>query len=153
VQGTQTSDDQGATTTRTNFRLKAGLQTALGEPVLALQQLLNEVVSAIRGADGVVLIAADGEAVAWHSTDNPERLRLRGAYIAVVLRASQLATSQFGAGDVKHLFLCYEGATFLAHEIGGGYFAVVELEPSANLAEALHRLRPFAEKIRAEVGA
>jgi predicted regulator of Ras-like GTPase activity (Roadblock/LC7/MglB family) len=115
--------------------------------VLDFQELLQNLLATVRGATGALLIEADGEAVAWRSVKDPEQLRLRGAYVAVVLRACEASASELAIGTVDHLFVNYGGAAFLAHAVGGGYFLVVELDSSANLAEAIYRLKPFVNTI------
>jgi predicted regulator of Ras-like GTPase activity (Roadblock/LC7/MglB family) len=99
------------------------------------------------------LLEADGEAVAWHSADNVELLKLRGAYVAVMLRSCELANRQFQAGAIEHFYVQYAGASFLAQQVGDGYFVVVELNASANLAEALYHIKPFAERVTTELRA
>ena len=101
----------------------------------------------------MLVIAADGEAVAWHSVEDSDRLKLRGAYIAVTIGSCITSAKEFAVGSIEHLYIGYEGASFLAHQIGGGYFVVLELDSSANVGEALHRMKPFAEELRIELDA
>ena len=54
-------------------------------------------------------------------------------------------------GSISNLFVSYEGAGFLAYEVGGGYFLMLELTAASNMAEALHRMTPFVGRIRKEI--
>lgn len=118
---------------------------------LSFKSILEKLVSTIPGVQGALLLEADGESVAWHSTGDSERLRLRGAYIAVMLRTSENAAREFSFGTVEHLAISYEGASLVAQLVGGGYFVVLEMEPLANMAEASYRLKPFVEELRVEL--
>lgn len=119
--------------------------------VLDFQELLQKLLSSLRGATGAMLLEADGEAVAWRSVNNPEQLRLRGAYVAVVLRACENSAKELSLGPVGHLFLNYDGAAFLAHSVGSGYFILVEFNSSSNLSEALFRVTPFLDEVKREL--
>jgi len=127
--------------------------TGFGRFGLSFQQILEQLVAGVRGATGALLIESDGEAVAWYSSEQADRLRLRGAYVAVVLRACQESALELGMGSISNLFISYEGAGFLAYEVGSGYFLVLELNAASNMAEALHRMAPFITRIRKEIEA
>jgi predicted regulator of Ras-like GTPase activity (Roadblock/LC7/MglB family) len=96
-------------------------------------------------------LEADGESVAWCSKGDSELLRLRGAYIAVMLRTSENAAREFSFGTVENLAISYEGASLLAEHVAGGYFVVLEMEPLANLGEAHYKLKPFVDLLRVEL--
>jgi predicted regulator of Ras-like GTPase activity (Roadblock/LC7/MglB family) len=121
------------------------------EAALSFKSILEKLVSSLPGVQGALLLEADGESVAWCSKGDPELLRLRGAYIAVMLRTSETAAREFSFGTVEHLAISYEGASLLAQLVGGGYFVVLEMEPLANLGEAQYRLKPFVELLRVEL--
>jgi len=70
----------------------------------------------------------------------------------VLLRACEASSDELAIGSIRHLFIHYQGAGFLAHKVAGGYFVVLELEPASNMAEALQRLKPFLQHLREEIG-
>ena len=118
---------------------------------LSFQKILQTLVSGISGVEGAILLEADGESVAWHSKVDGDRLKLRGAYVAVLLRGCEATTKEIEAGAVQYLSVSYEGAVLLAEHVGSGYFVVVELQPMANVGEALYKLKPFVAELRVEL--
>lgn len=86
-----------------------------------------------------------------YAMDSGERLRLRGAYVALVLKSCRATALRARLGTLNCLVLQYAGASFLAHEIDHDCFLVLELCPSANIGQALFRLKPAVENLRAEI--
>jgi predicted regulator of Ras-like GTPase activity (Roadblock/LC7/MglB family) len=120
--------------------------------VLFLESL-KQLVASVEGASGAVLLESAGEAVQWHAVDESqaERLRLRSAYVAVVLQNSRAIASRIEAGRAAYLVLQYDSASFIAQAVERDYFVVVELCPSANIGQALYRLQPTIDRLRREL--
>ena len=118
---------------------------------LSIEALLCKLVSDVDGATGAIIIAADGEAVLWHATMDAERLRLRGAYVAVAVRSYRESRARTKLGAVRTLVLEYEGSSLVAEEIDNDCFVVIELAASANIGEAIFRLGPAVTKLRREL--
>lgn len=117
---------------------------------MSLDSLLKELVSSVEGATGAILLGADGEAVQWYSSDG-EQLRLRGAYVAVVLKSYRTTAVSAKLSDLSWLMLAYDGASFVAQEIDRDCSVVLELNPLANIGQALFRLKPAVESLRIEI--
>jgi hypothetical protein len=117
---------------------------------MPFQDLLRQLVASIEGASGAVVLESAGEAVQWHTVDErqAERLRLRSAYVGVVLQNSRALAARAGAGRALYLVLQYDGASFIAQFIERDYFLVIELCPLANIGQALHRLQPMIDRLR-----
>lgn len=118
---------------------------------MSINSLLKELVLAVEGATGAIVVEVDGEAVLWYSESAGDRLRLRGAYVAVVLKSYRAAALRAKLSDLNCLILAYDGASFVAQEIGHDCFVVVEMDPLANIGKALFRLKPGVEKLRDEI--
>jgi predicted regulator of Ras-like GTPase activity (Roadblock/LC7/MglB family) len=116
-----------------------------------MESLLEELVSGVKGASGAIILETDGEAVQWYAGVDGERLRLRGAYLALELQACRAPDIRGNLGAVSCLVLEYEDATLVAHEIDDDCFVVLELAPSANIGEARFRLKHIAAKLRSEI--
>jgi predicted regulator of Ras-like GTPase activity (Roadblock/LC7/MglB family) len=114
------------------------------------RELLEQLVAGIEDASGAVLLESAGEAVQWHAVDESqvERLRLRSAYVAVVLQNSRAMAARTEAGQADYLVLQYDGASFIAQVVERDYFIVVELYPSANVGQAIYRLQPMIASLR-----
>ena len=120
---------------------------------MPFKALLKELVASVQGASGAMLLEADGEAVQWYTETQVERLRLRGAYIAMVLRGASRATAHANLGDTGCTILQYDGASFLGQQVERDYFLVLELDSSANMGQAIHRIQPVVASIRRELTA
>lgn len=117
---------------------------------MLFQALLEQLVEGVEGASGAILLESAGEAVEWHSREpgQAERLRLRSAYIALVLQNSRAVAARTAMGEALWLVMQYDGASFVAQVIERDYFVVLELSLWANVAEAVYRLQPAVERLR-----
>jgi predicted regulator of Ras-like GTPase activity (Roadblock/LC7/MglB family) len=114
--------------------------------------LLKELVSNVEGATGAILVEADGEAVSWHSLSNEsDQLRLRGAYVAVVMRGFRAFASKASLGHLEHMIIDYEGAKLIVQEIDLDCWVVLELKPFVSVGRGLRRMQTAAEKFRLEL--
>jgi predicted regulator of Ras-like GTPase activity (Roadblock/LC7/MglB family) len=120
---------------------------------LQFVEMLGDLVRAIEGARGAIFLDADGEAVQWYPADESDRLRLRAAYLAVVVRSFRTSIARLELGGMSHLVIQYQKSQFVIEEIEeGGYFLVLELSSSANLAQCASRLVPAVATFRREIG-
>jgi predicted regulator of Ras-like GTPase activity (Roadblock/LC7/MglB family) len=120
----------------------------LGKNV-TLDLLLKELVSSVDGATGAIILADDGEAVQWYSLSNSsERLQLRGAYLAVVMRAFRGSASRAGLGGPMNLVVEYDGANLVALEIEDDCLVVLELKVGTDIGHAIYRVRTSRDKFR-----
>jgi predicted regulator of Ras-like GTPase activity (Roadblock/LC7/MglB family) len=118
---------------------------------LSFKPVLEELVSKVEGAEGAIFLEVDGEAVEWYAPDNGDRLRLRAAYIAVVLQASRALAGHLNIGTTRQMLLVYEGAKFIIEELGSGYFLALEVSVSTNVAQARYRMEPVVANLRADI--
>lgn len=118
---------------------------------MSIESLLSNLVTDVEGATGAIILAADGEAVQWHSTTDAERLRLRGAYVALVVRSYRESAVRNEMGSMRSIVLEYDGSSFVAHEIDNDCFVAIELAATANIGEAMFRLGPAAAKLRSDL--
>lgn len=116
--------------------------------LMPFKALLKELVESVQGASGAMLLESDGEAVQWYTEMEVERLRLRGAYIALVLQGGSRAITRAELGDTGCTILQYDGASFLGQQVERDYFLVLELDSSANMGQAIHRIQPTVASIR-----
>lgn len=120
---------------------------------MPFKALLKELVSSVEGATGAIFLASDGEAVQYYSETDAERLQLRGAYVTVVLKACRASAGRLMVKDVGYLVLEYDGASLIAQELNAGYFILLELNPSANIGQAIRRIEPVVCHLRREIAA
>lgn len=116
---------------------------------MSIDNLLEELAT-IEGATGAILLEGAGEAIRWHSP-NAERLRLRGAYVGVVLKSCRATAVRAKLGGLSCLTLAYDGAGFIAQDIDDDCFVVLELSPTACVGRALFCIKPLIDKLRCEI--
>ena len=122
-----------------------------GWGIVSIDSLLMELVSTVDGATGAIIVAHDGEGVHWCVSNNSERLRLRGAYVAFVMQTFRAAVSRAGLGHLRHLVVEHDGASLIAHEIDNDCSVVLELKPGETVGRAVYQLRTAAAKLRDEI--
>jgi predicted regulator of Ras-like GTPase activity (Roadblock/LC7/MglB family) len=127
--------------------------SARGEGSLPFEILLRDLVAEVDGADGAIFLDSEGEAVQWYTRGDCDLLRLRAAYITVPLQSSRISAARLGLGSISHLVIEYEGAWFIVEELEGGYFFVLQLNSSGNLAQALDKVQPIVESLKREITA
>ena len=120
---------------------------------MIIDSLLNDLVNTVDGATGAILVAVDGEAVQWGSTEESERLRLRSAYVAVVMQAFRAAATRATLGHLRRLVVKYEGATLVAQEIDDDCCVMLELEAGASASRAVYQMQSLVTMIRQEIKA
>lgn len=118
---------------------------------MSIESLLEELVSSLQAATGAIVLEADGESVGWYAIDG-ERLRLRGAYLSVLLQSCVNSPGISTLGSTLELVLEYEGAKLVVSKINDDSFIVLELSSASNIAEAIFRLGPVVEQLRDEFG-
>ena len=111
-------------------------------------KLLEDLVSSVKGATGALILEADGEAVQWYSRADGERLKLRGAYLVNLLPSCRAATSRLHLGAPGHLIVNYDGASFVIQELSLDYYLLIEMDPLAGVASAVHRLKQALPEAR-----
>ena len=113
---------------------------------MSIESLLKDLVSRVEGATGAIVLAADGEAVKWCATAGV-LLRLRGAYVSVLLQSCRASGVLSKVGNMRSFVVEYEGASFVAQQIDDYSFIALELSASANIAEAMFRLGPAVAEL------
>jgi len=120
---------------------------------VGFDSILKEVVLAVEGATGAIFLDNGGEAVQWFVKGGPGRLRLRAAYLAILVQTCRFSGAKLNLGSISRTVLEYDGAWFVTQEIDANYFVVLELGTSANLAKALSRLGAATASLRREIAA
>ena len=120
---------------------------------MSIDSLLNELVNTVEGATGAIIVAVDGEAVQWSTTAECDRLRLRTAYVAVVMQAFRAAATRARLGHLKRLIIEYEGATLIAQEIDNDCSVMLELKASASISRAVYQMRNAVALLRQQINA
>jgi predicted regulator of Ras-like GTPase activity (Roadblock/LC7/MglB family) len=113
---------------------------------------LKEIVSSVSGARGAIIIEGDGEAVQWFAPLEADRLRLRAAYLSVLLQAQRTAMSKLGLGAMSCLVVSYDRVRFVICDLGADSVLVVELDAGANVGASVHNLQKRLPELKAGIG-
>lgn len=116
-----------------------------------MSEILKELISDLEGASGAILFDSEGEAILWHGRSDPERLRLRAAYLAVLAQSCRVALSRLDLGSLNHIIVEYKASLFVLSDVGEGCCFALELEPKANLAHAIKCIKLAADRIKREI--
>lgn len=113
--------------------------------------ILQNLVESIDGAESAIMVESDGEAVQWFTEGDIEQLRLRAAYVVIAALALRDSISHLGAKKQEPVLIEYDGASFLVEDLDKSYLLILELTPSANIAQATKKFLPIAEQLRREI--
>jgi predicted regulator of Ras-like GTPase activity (Roadblock/LC7/MglB family) len=113
--------------------------------------ILRELVRAVDGAEGAIVVDAEGEAVRWFPENTSDRLLLRAAYVALSAESCRASLEKLRLKKTEPIVLGYQGASFVADDLGGGYSLILELNASANLAQAMDKIKDSAKILREEI--
>jgi predicted regulator of Ras-like GTPase activity (Roadblock/LC7/MglB family) len=120
---------------------------------VGFESILKDVVLGVEGATGAIFVDNGGEAVQWCARGDADRLKLRAAYLAVLVQASRSCCARLNLGDISQIMLEYEGAWLIAEAIDASYFIMLELAHWANLAKAQNQLSLATDNLRQEIAA
>jgi len=109
---------------------------------VAFQYLLSNLLVDVPGAQGVVFLDPEGEAVELISRQaTPYELKLEGAYHGIFLRqAARLATLS-GAGEVERIAITGTQMQVVSWALKGGYYLVLIMESGASPAIACEAMQ------------
>lgn len=111
--------------------------------------ILKELVLEVEGAEGAIVIEADGEAVQWFAKRSDERLRLRAAYVALAAQGCRDLVTRLELTNRGVMLIKYEGANFVIAELESNYLIILELQSDANIGEAFFKIVTAANKLLA----
>ena len=118
---------------------------------MSFKDLLRDLVKSVEGVEGAVFLDEDGEAVDYYSENDSERLKLRSACVAPVMKTARAVARAIASDNLSRLVMNYDGAILIIEELELGYFLMLELQASASVGEAVYRMKPIASKLRSEI--
>jgi len=99
------------------------------------QRILDELVRAVPGAQGALLLDSEGEVVVQAGARD-YRHKLIGAYQGIALAVAQKIGRRHGAGAIQGLTCRYTDAALVLRPLKDGYYFVLSIGPDAIVAEA-----------------
>jgi predicted regulator of Ras-like GTPase activity (Roadblock/LC7/MglB family) len=117
---------------------------------VSLQSLVDALVDSVSGAEGALLLDANGEVVV-ESGDGRERHRLIGAYQGIALARARQLGDRYSIGNISHILSRYSGGQVILRPLNEGYYLLVSLSPAGNVGQGLHRSALAQERLNAEL--
>lgn len=105
-----------------------------------INQILEDLVASISGAQAVIFLDGDGEAIA-HAGDAALDIRLVGAWKEIQLDHIKNIAGRLKLGDVQAVLFSLEEGNELLVPVSGEYCLLLFLSAYANLQEALGELK------------
>lgn len=120
--------------------------------------MLRELMDSVPGARGVIFCDPEGETVSAvgasgrHDRENLNDydLRVTAAQLAGPLEQA-LSNAVVAIGELQECIITGKKEKLVVHMLKQRYFLVLCLEPTALTGQALHLLRPVANKISEEI--
>lgn len=122
-----------------------------GNGVSVIQKILNDVLSTVRGAQAVIFLDGEGEAVAMageHGVD----MKLLGAWKEIHLDQIRDITGRLGLGSVQAVLFSLEEGTELLVPVKDDYCLLLFMSSFTGLQEAMAGLRGAVEELRNDIG-
>ena len=110
------------------------------------QQILEDLVRSVRGAEGALLLDAEGEVVV-QAGSRDFRHRLIGAYQGIALQVARRIGRRHGAGEIASLTCRYAEASVVLRPLKDGYYFVLALRPDSLVPDAEWR----SDDVRARI--
>jgi hypothetical protein len=118
---------------------------------LPFTAILKELVDNVDGAEGAIFLEADGEAVQCFAKGDVELLKLKAAYVALTTQLCRDVSLKAELTTRGTVLIAYEGASFLVDELTNGYMVMLEMQPLANLGQAMHKIKSTSAKLQKEL--
>lgn len=97
----------------------------------------------LEGARAVVFLDAEGESIFLCGDQDPERLKLVGAYQSILLKSEMCKCNT--------VISIYDSRTILTHHLKDGYFLSVVLASEVPYSLAQFRLQGYYERLEREL--
>jgi predicted regulator of Ras-like GTPase activity (Roadblock/LC7/MglB family) len=115
-----------------------------------LDRILEDIIAAVQGARGVILLDGEGESIAT-AGDREVDLKLLGAWKEIHLDHVREIAGRLGMGTVNAVLFSVDEGNELIVPVAGEYCLLLLLSLYAPLQDILTALRPHMELLKKEV--
>lgn len=116
-----------------------------------IEKVLKDVISTVRGAQAVIFLDGDGEAIAT-AGDLAVDVKLLGAWKEIHLDHIRDITGRLGLGSVRAVLFSLEEGTELLVPVKDDYCLLLFMSSFTGLQEALDGLRTAVGELQKEIG-
>lgn len=116
-----------------------------------IDKVLNDVISGVPGAQALIFLDGDGEAIGM-AGDTAIDVKLLGAWKEIHLDHIRDITGRLGLGSVRAVLFSLEEGTELLVPVKDDYCLLLFMSSFTGLQEAMDGLRTAVEELRKEIG-
>ncbi len=116
-----------------------------------LDQILNELVTSVKGSSAAIFVAGDGEAVA-QAGQTSQDIKLIGAWKELHLDRIKEITTKLGFGMVQAVLFSLEEGNELLVPVMDDYCLILFLSSYADIRVAMQELTKTVELLKKDIG-
>ena len=115
-----------------------------------LDQILNDLISAVKGASATIFVDGDGEAIV-QAGDSQRDIRLLGAWKEIHLDRIKAITTQLGLGSVQAVLFSLDEGNEVIAPVGTDYCLILFMSSYSDIRQALLEMMKTIELLKKEI--
>lgn len=115
-----------------------------------LDQILNDLISTVKGASAAIFVDGDGEAIV-QAGDSRRDLRLLGAWKEIHLDRIKEITAQLGLGSVQAVLFSLDEGNELIVPVGQDYCLILFMSSYSDIRQAMTELTKAIELLKKDI--
>jgi len=118
---------------------------------MAFERILKELTGR-SGANGAIMLAKDGEVVAYHTDDDGLDIDLIGAHHGVILDIIRDASARSDFMDITSVSITTDANRLTISTLKEGYYIVLSMDKTLPIGKALYESDRAARMLEEEMG-
>jgi predicted regulator of Ras-like GTPase activity (Roadblock/LC7/MglB family) len=118
--------------------------------VHVLDQILNDLISAVKGASAAIFVDGDGESIV-QAGDSQKDIRLLGAWKELHLDRIKEITTQLGLGSVQAVLLSLDEGNEVIAPVGTDYCLVLFMSSYSDIRQAMTEMMKAIALLKKEI--
>lgn len=115
-----------------------------------LDKILNDLLSAVKGASAAIFVDGDGEAVV-QAGDTQRDIRLLGAWKEIHLDRIKEITAQLGLGSVQAVLFSLDEGNELIAPVGQDYCLILFMSSYSDIRQAMAEMMKSIELLKKDI--
>lgn len=115
-----------------------------------LDKILNDLLSAVKGASAAIFVDGDGEAVV-QAGDTQRDIRLLGAWKELHLDRIKVITAQLGLGSVQAVLFSLDEGNELIAPVGQDYCLILFMSSYSDIRQAMAEMMKSIELLKKDI--
>lgn len=115
-----------------------------------LDEILKDLISAVKGASAAIFVDGDGEAIV-QAGDSQKDIRLLGAWKELHLDRIKEITTQLGLGSVQAVLFSLDEGNELIAPVGSDYCLVLFMSSYSDIRQAITEMMKAIDLLNKEI--